>query len=202
MQDLETESLWSQVTGECIYGPKIGSRLIPFSTVHTSYAEFKKIYPNGVLLKKPAKGDKGSYYDSYFKDKDKLGIFGRLDSFEKLDGKDLIFGLNYNDFQIAISKEYISANKYIIVDKIHPPVIINYELSSNTITAYLLPENMSAKNTRIKSNKIQLINEDGDWNLFTGESLLDDIENLKRIPIITAYWFAWISFFPDTDLIK
>jgi len=178
MQDLETESLWSQVTGECISGPLKGSRLIPFSTFHTSYAEFKETYPQGVLLKKPTLGDQGSRYDSYFKDKNKLGIFGRLDSFEKLDGKDMI------------------------VEKSNPPVIMYYNSQSKTVTAYVLPEKLTKNKIIIKANQMLNAEDDDGWNLITGKSISTDTNDLQRVPVITAYWFAWISFFPDSELIK
>ncbi len=92
MQDLETGSLWSQINGECISGELEGKKLSPLPALHTTYSEFKELYPEGLLLKKPEKGESGSSYDSYFADPDKLGIFGRADNFQKLDGKDKVFG--------------------------------------------------------------------------------------------------------------
>ena len=84
MQDMQTQSLWSQISGECIQGKLEGTRLTLFPASQTTFAEFKRIYPNGVLLKKPEKGPEGSQYESYFADSTKMGIFGRVESFERL----------------------------------------------------------------------------------------------------------------------
>ena len=55
MQDVETGSLWSQVSGKSILGENEGKELKLFNSLHTTYEEFKKLYPEGLLLKKETK---------------------------------------------------------------------------------------------------------------------------------------------------
>lgn len=43
--DNQTQSLWQQATGECIYGPLKGSQLPLLSGENTTYAEWKKQHP-------------------------------------------------------------------------------------------------------------------------------------------------------------
>ena len=64
MQDLETKSLWSQISGICIQGKMEGTQLktVPFS--HTTFAAFKKKYPDGKLLKKPVDRRKSTRLNS------------------------------------------------------------------------------------------------------------------------------------------
>jgi len=64
MQDVETESLWSQISGKCIMGALVGAELELFNSSHTTFSEFVKRYPEGKVLKKPEKGNAGSYYES------------------------------------------------------------------------------------------------------------------------------------------
>ena len=179
MQDLETKSLWSQISGECIQGEMEGSKLqqVPFS--HTTFAEFKKQYPNGKLLKKTADAQAGSTYDSYYADKDKLGIFGRVDNFERLAGKDKVYGIRFDNSETAVAENYLAENGYAVVKNGSKRIYVSYDSGSHSVAAFDLPDSVKA------SGKINI-------QEFSANSY----------PILSAYWFAWVSFFPETELIK
>lgn len=204
MQDLQTESLWSQVNGECISGKLEGKKLTQFPAIHTTYGQFKKLYPNGLLLKKPEKGPEASPYASYFADRDKLGIFGRANTFQKLDGKDKILGLRLGEKNIAISEKFLIKDGYALITDVSPPVILTCGSKGKTVAAFSLKD-LSAKDLKqleisdltIKHSKKNIV-----WNACTGKIMSEKGEDLPMVPVITAYWFAWLSFFPNTDLIK
>ncbi len=178
MQDLETESMWAQITGEAIQGDLIGKSLTIFNNFHHStFAEFKKQYPNGRLLKKEILGDASSHYTKYMDDSTKFGIFGRDDTFSKLGGKDLVFGIRHGDKIIAISKDYLTANKTYAFKSDSVTIVINYDEASGTIAAY---------ETNYALDKINM----------------NELKNNKSVGVVTAYWFAWISFFSETELIN
>ena len=50
-KDLETGSSWQQATGEAIDGPLKGTRLTLYPVVRTTWAEWRKRYPNTMVLK-------------------------------------------------------------------------------------------------------------------------------------------------------
>jgi hypothetical protein len=204
MQDLETESLWSQVTGECISGSMEGKSLTLVSAVHTTYAEFKKNYPGGVMLKKEEKGTAGSSYDRYFADPDRLGIFGRENNFDDLDGKDLIFGLRLNNREVAVSLDYLSENEYLIIPDDTDPVIVTYSATGKTGAALSLRgfDANIVTELKIENGKIIIRGTDTAWDADTGAIVSGEGENLSLYAVITSYWFAWISFFPGTELVK
>ncbi len=210
MQDLQTKSLWSQVTGEAIRGPMEGAHLTPIPAIHTTFAAFAEMYPDGVLLRKPAKGPGGSGYASYFADKTRLGVFGRPNNFEKLDGKDLVYGLRLGSHEVAISADYVRKNEYAVVhDSTRGPVVVTFEVGSSTVAAFLIDVNLPLKRESItvEDNKLKLIerfarNETAVvWDARTGTPLKETKKNLEQVPVITAYWFAWVSFFPETGLV-
>ena len=169
MQDLETESLWSQPSGECIQGELEGNKLTLFPAIHTTFAGFKKSHPNGQLLKKEAKGPHGSPYADYFDDQSKLGMFGRLDNFERLPGKALVFGLRLPEGEVAITKDYLEEHGHAEIGE-GPIVMVSYDPESKTVRAIA---------TQSQTTSFA-------W----------------PVPVITSYWFAWASFFPDSELIK
>lgn len=204
MQDLQTGSLWSQINGECISGELEGKKLSSLPALHTRYSEFKELYPEGLLLKKPEKGESGSSYDSYFADPDKLGIFGRADNFQKLDGKDKVFGLNLGKRQIAVSEDYLIRNGLAVVSGTEPPVIVTYDHEGRTVAAFALRDHSQTDlvDIRIEDNALFLSGDNTAWDSRTGRAKSGDADPLDQIPAISAFWFAWISFFPDTELIK
>ncbi len=179
MQDLETKSLWSQISGICIQGKMEGTKLktVPFS--HTTFAAFKEQYPKGKLLKKPADGQAGSTYDSYFADKDKLGIFGRVDNFKKLAGKDKVYGIRFENSEFAVAESYLKKNGFALIVNDSKRIYLSYDESEMSVVAFALPDSLRL------AGKIEINNQ-----------------TARAFPVISAYWFAWVSFFPETELIK
>ncbi len=204
MQDPETKSLWSQITGECISGPQEGTALAQFPSLHTTYAEFKKSFPDGVLLTKTEKGEAGSHYKSYFDDPDRLGIFGRANTFQKLAAKDLVYGLRDGQKQVAIAESYLQRNGWALTKEMSTPVLITYDSASHTIAAFAWPKSagMNSDSAVIKDGILSVIGLEATWEAYTGRVISGAEQNLRPVPLVTAFWFAWISFFPDTELIK
>ena len=47
----------------------------------------------------------------------------------------------------------------------------------------------------------QVLDAQGDrWNILTGEGPNDKV--LRRIPHVNIYWFAWVDFYPETEIFK
>jgi hypothetical protein len=198
MQDLQTKSLWAQISGECIQGPLKGKKLDLFYSAHTTFGDFKNIYPDGVLLQKPEKGDKGSSYDSYYADRNKLGIFGRENNYDDLNGKDIVFGIRYNDKKAAVAKSYLRDKRFALLTAFDKPE------SGNTVAALVLdsPGMDNPEKIIFEKNRISTIDKKYRWDSRTGAGISQNTPNLPALPVLTSYWFAWISFFPDTDLVK
>ena len=190
MIDMETSTLWSQVDGKAIQGPLIGSELTLFPSQHINFSQFKKSYPNGQLLKKPEKSTHGSRYDSYFSDKTKIGIFGRKENFERMDAKALIYGVRTDDFQLAVSQDKLERDGYFVIEKVNPPIVIMYDENGKSARAYsvaTVPTDSSGSITIVKGE------------IYVAGKPATAIE---PVPLLTSFWFAWASFFPDSELIQ
>ncbi len=204
MQDLETESLWSQVNGECISGPWEGSLLKQFPAIHSTYKNFKKAFPHGRLLKKPEKGEAGSPYDSYFGDKEKLGIFGRSDSYARLDGKDKVIGIRMETREVAVAFDYLRYKGLVLIHDSAAAIIVIFNADRATVSAFIFDEPLDTDSVSLNVSENILSIADGKmkWNASTGVAISEGTVSLKIKPIMTAFWFAWASFFPETELIE
>jgi hypothetical protein len=203
MQDLQTESLWSQVSGECIKGEMEGAKLEPIPSQHMTFTEFSSLYPQGRVLAKPGKGEPGSAYSDYFGSPDKLGVFGRADDFKQLPGKALIWGLRLESGPIAIAQQYLDSSRWVLIDDSRPPVAVVTDSARHTVVAFDLSTLDSSAIEQLRLNDERLIIDDNSrsWQAISGRAMHGG-EGLKPLPLMSAYWFAWISFFPQTRLIK
>ncbi len=204
MRDRQTGSLWSQVSGICISGPLEGTALVQYPAFQTTFKEYKKQYPSGLVLKKANKGRRGSNYDAYFEDKTRLGIFGRIDNFSRLGAKEKIFGLRLKSGDVAVSKLYLFQNHYRIINAEMDRILIYYNPNTETVTAYYLPQSGAEQNLefQVTDSSISLGGKDIVWNLSKGQVIQGEGRALEPVPVITAFWFAWVSFFPQTELIN
>lgn len=188
MQDIETSSLWAHVTGEGIMGEMDGRQLELFPSSMSTYALFKEKYPMGQLLAKPEKGDAGSKYSKYSTDSTRLGLFGRLDNFEQLPGKAIVYGINWQGKQVALSHDYLNSNGYVVLENFTSPMIVVYKQEPFSMEAYVQEE----LDTSGGVQQIEQLMANGSF----------DYSDWKKVSIVSAYWFAWMSFFPNTELIK
>ncbi len=74
MQDKETGSLWSHVTGECLEGDYLGTQLEMIPMVQTTWRQWSADHPETRVLKKSAEV-KSSHYEKYFADPERTGLF-------------------------------------------------------------------------------------------------------------------------------
>jgi hypothetical protein len=203
MMDMETKSLWSQISGECIQGEMEGRKLSLVPAIHTTFEEFKTLYPAGLILKKEARGDRGSHYKSYFDDKTKLGMFGRADNFQQLPGKERVIGLRVGDYAGAVSLIHLEEQGYVLIETISPPLVVSYDPASLTAAAFKLPAGLTDLPSKIviTTDLIQVSKPKAAWHPHTGRAVTDKTEDLEAVPVITAFWFAWATFFPETELV-
>ncbi len=204
MQDLESKTLWSQISGKAIMGDKEGSKLELYPSQQMTFTEFSSRFPNGLLLAKGTKGLPNSNYASYFADLTKLGIFGRVDKYRRLRGKDKVVGIRIDNQQAALAMKLLRRKGMVVVDKFEPPIVVTHNDSTGSISAFSLgslPSDMRKK-LKFKDGRIIVKKTDVAFDPVTGVIVSGEGDNLESLPFTTAYWFAWVSFFPDTKLMK
>ena len=72
LYDRQSESLWSQVMGQAVSGPRKGERLIPVPIEHTTWEDWKKQHPQTEVLSKDT-GFSRAYGRSPYGDYDENG---------------------------------------------------------------------------------------------------------------------------------
>ncbi len=200
MHDRETGSLWSQITGECISGELVGETLQLLPSRHTTFAEFKAAYPDGRLLTKPAKGPAGSRYANYFASPERLGIFGRANTVSKLPGKALVYGIRLEGNAVAVAESYLAEHGFLLTTLSETPIIITYDPAGKAASAFHLP--MSNISEVAVEDDWVVDNNQRKWHAATGIAAESEEAALESLPLISAFWFAWVNFFPNTELVQ
>jgi len=163
MQDRETGTLWSHLTGEALHGDLTGRRLGMIPSSQTTWSAWRRAHPETTLLRKEEAVD-GSPYESYFADPERTGIFRSAWLADRLPGKDLVHGLQIGVDALAVTDARLRREGRMKI--------------------------------RLAGESILLLSaEDGGVRAYRGD------EKGEELPVRTAYWFAWSSFFPNTELL-
>ncbi len=162
MEDRETSTSWSHVTGRALGGPGRGAQLQALPSVQTTWTEWKKAHPETDVLKK-SKEVLSSHYERYFSDPERLGLFRAQWLTEVMPGKTLIWGATVGLHAVAVTDEALVESGKAAVDLGGTPVEIER-------------------------------GADGGVRAFAGE-------DRDEIPVTRAFWFAWSSFYPNTQVV-
>jgi hypothetical protein len=206
-KDRETGSRWQQSTGEAISGPLKGRRLELYPFVRTTWREWRRRYPNTVVLK-PMPG-----YDKVMPNlstrmravtlsgegRAPKGAFGHDD---RLRPKETVAGLRIGRDEKAFPFSQLRIAR-VVNDRVGGvPVLVVHQGSSDTTTAF---------EARAKGRVLRFQAADADadsltdlethstWNAY-GLCLEGPLKGtqLKTLILVPEFWFAWSEFHPRT----
>lgn len=204
MQDKETNSLWSHVTGESMDGPMKGQQLEYIPSVQTTWADWVEQHPETKVLRKE-KAVRNSAYESYFKDPDRIGIFRTRWLIEQMPGKGLIHGITRGPHAVAIADEKLNTCQILNIRVGEDPFVVVRAADGGVRAFYAGTRGKKLHFHRDSHSPRILDKETGSiWNLDSGECIRGELKGvtLEEEVVRTAFWFAWSNFYPNTGVIK
>ncbi len=198
-EDDQTGSLWSQITGECIKGELLGKKLTLYPSTFSTFEKSKSmtiIY----YLKKPEKEGDTSRYQKYFEDNNRIGIFGHTFSDSLLQTKDRVIGIRSGEKQIAVPINSVRPHRPVFLSFAGQSLLIIADGIDN-IACFILPDGKFVNpNIKTLQNGMTITDATGpEMIAFDGIIPVEGTE-LETYPVVTAFWFAWKSFFPTTEV--
>ena len=112
MQDKETGTLWSHITGEALDGPHKGAFLGTLPSVQTTWAEWYDEHPDTRVLKKEQEV-LGSRYEKYFRDPERAGMFRVEWLRDRLPAKSIVYGVSRGPFSVAVTGDRLKTDPII-----------------------------------------------------------------------------------------
>jgi hypothetical protein len=107
MYDRKTESIWQQITGRALAGPKRGETLEAVPVSMAGWADWRDANPGAVVLAPPAAADqyvKNAYGD--YATSDRL-LFPVSSQDARLHAKKVIYGVELDERAIAVDSEWL-----------------------------------------------------------------------------------------------
>ena len=208
MYDRETDSLWTQISGEALQGPLAGKSLVEFPSELTTWKDWRERYPDTWVLKKDQEYA-GSAYDWYTGDDGKLGVFGTRNPDKRLDGKQVVYGVRLPDggaVAVVASRVEVEGGSGVAVRASSRSILLA-PAASGPIRAFLLPSSPPGGPDPPARRR-----DDGTWELADGSVVDPDQEaivsgpqagaDLTRLSVLRAYWFIWASFYPRSEIVR
>ncbi len=212
MYDRETNSLWSHVTGTAIKGKLTGTRLKLYPAIHTTWAEWKELYPASVVLSKQGRvGIEGTnnVYASYFNNESQLGIFGTENPDKSLPGKEFVIGLTLDSVAVAYPYRHLS-RKPLVNDLVAGRSLV-VVFSTESATGVVFSRQLSGRTltfTNLRREGKELLMDDLEtkttWRALSGEAIRGRLakSRLDQLPSTIGFWFAWKGFYPESIVWK
>ena len=218
MWDRQTESWWQQITGEAIVGELTGTKLTFIPAPMLSWADFRDASPDGQLLSRET-GFPRNYNRAPYSGYDELDntpflFTGQIDS--KLPAMERVVGMDSVNSGVAYPFSIFESIPIVNDTVGDQDIVIFYAGDTDSgFSAFASPDPRVIGSTgvydpnvgdqkltfKIESGKIVDEQTGSAWNML-GEAIEGELAGEQLEPIVHAnhFWFAWSTFFPDSDL--
>ena len=208
-KDLETGTSWQQATGEAIDGPLKGTRLTLYPVVRTTWAEWRRRYPNTQVLQPlPGYAERMPSRSKRIKDVTRVGPEGppngalTLDT--RLPARETVAGLEVGRESVAYPFPELRRAR-VVNDRVGGlPIVIVHQPSSDTTTAFDARANGKVLTFQPANDEASsMIDREtrSTWNAY-GLCLEGALKGtqLKQVILVPQFWFAWSQFHQGTRI--
>lgn len=208
MRDLETNSHWQQIGGDCFEGPMKGKRLTMVAFLYTTWGEWRTQHPDTlVLVPEPAYKEAYDFMNTRisnfaFGSNKKPGRELIREQDNRLPNYEQVIGIEVGDAHKAYPVSELRKEN-VVNDKVGSvPVLVVYVAGVDTTTAFSRVLNgRTLTFHQGETGKITDKETASTWNSY-GECVSGKMKGQKLDRVIPepGAWFAWAEFHPDTDV--
>jgi len=201
MQDRETGTWWSQVTGRAIYGKNRGAQLQKIGSVETSWEQWISAHPETSVLTKTEEVT-ASHYEMYFDDPERMGLFRAQWLTEKMPGKTLVYGATVGPHAVAVTEGALGRG-IVRADLGGVPVVVA-QGADGGVRAFVARVDDESLQPAPDGRGTTMIDSTGSlWDAATGKCIEGPRRDatLEVVAVTSVYWFAWSGFYPNTLVI-
>jgi hypothetical protein len=219
----ENDSTIVQFIGQAVTGSLVGWTLEQVPAVTTTWAAWKEAHPDTEVMSTEG-GPESDMFERYYAN-DRNGIHTLNPSDKRLNGKDVVIGLDIKGDAKAYSYAGLIETPIVEEDLGRTPIVVMHERSSATAVAYSRtvggqtlnfkgknknPQRRSAEATASgegeRPNYEAWLVEDtqtgSTWRAITGECIEGELKGsqLEMLNGMTGFWYAWSRFYPNASL--
>lgn len=202
MFDRETDTLWSQLLGEAVQGPLVGTQLEYLPAVMTTWKDWKAMHPDTRALRKGYVGDRDPYTGYYFSDIE--GVLGAENVDDRLGTKEFVIGVDLDGESVAYPFGVLNGEPVVNDLVAGMPLVVAFDPDSGAGAVWerTLPDGTDLTFTPHNGEIIRDLETGTLWNGLTGQAVDGALEGEQLSPVASTlvFWFAWFDFHPDTRL--
>jgi hypothetical protein len=202
MYDHQTDTLWSQLLGEAVSGPLIGTQLEYLPAVMTTWGEWKTMYPDTRAIQKGYAGNRDPYTGYYGSSVE--GVIGVQNQDDRLGTKEFVIGVAEGDEAVAYPFGVLDSEPVVndLVNRIPIVVVFDPDSGAGAVWERTLPDGRELTFTAHQGQIVRDLETGSLWNGLTGLATSGDLvgEQLVHVAGNQVFWFAWFDFYPDTRL--
>jgi hypothetical protein len=220
MYDRQTESWWQQATGEAIVGTFAGDRLDFYATQTTSWADFKRVHPQGRVLSKETGYDRPygrNPYAGYDRGRGPIAGFFSKGIDDRLPAMERVAAVALGDRHVAYPFSALREARVVNDEIAGQPVVVFWAAgTSSALDAGKVARGRDVGASGVFHRSLEgreLSFEAGDGGRFvdretgsvwdiTGLAISGPLtgRRLEPIPHGDHFWFAWAVFQTDTEI--
>jgi hypothetical protein len=207
LYDRETHSRWSQMLGQSIEGSRQTEFAEAMQIVETTWETWQAMYPDTLVLSRSTGFSRD--YDDYpygsYRQNNRL-LFEVTGRDERLHLKNRVIGIKAGNTSRAYQIDGFDAGIHIINEEFNGvPIVVIGSSNRNLAAIY---ERTLADGTILEfsaldgSGGVVMQDSEGNtWDIFgTAISGQRETESLPKTDSYIAFWFAWATFFPGTEI--
>jgi hypothetical protein len=211
MYDQQTDSLWSQMVGLAVTGPRQGTRLAMLPARHTTWATWKQLYPKTSVLDPSRSPYRRDYnmdpYESYYTSDD-TGVIAPRHADQRLAPKALVIGLRLD--HVVKAYPFTNLGREPVVNDVVANVSVVVTFQERTATGQVFSRQVGDRVLTFVSamrgagEPLTMRDEQTGtlWSGLAGVALEGPLkgEQLTPMPAPYAFWFAWKDYYPATGV--
>ena len=206
MYDHQTMTLWSQFLGRGVKGPLAGQELDAIPATQTTWASWRVLHPDTLVLDKGGRYQRDTY-SGYYRG-GRAGVLGETLKDGRLERKELVLGIDLNERTKAYPLRALEGRPVVNDSLAGQEVVVFFDESTGTALVYA--RNVAGKPLTFRvegsAEGVQAVLVDEEtgtrWMAFTGRAIEGELKGrvLDRVPSHLSFWFAWKDWNPDTEL--
>ncbi len=202
--DRETDTYWSQVSGEAIKGEMVGKGLENLPARVMTWTAWRRLHPDTLVLVKEREATE-SPYEEYASSPVKMGILGSENPDDRLAGKQVVLGVAIDGEAAAFAHDDLSRTGIAAASVAGKPVVVAYDRAGRSAAAFSREAAGRELTFRAEAADPRTVRDDqtgSAWDLIRGVATAGPLEGteLEELPAVSAYWFAWVAFHPRTSV--
>jgi len=202
MQDRQTESTWSHITGRAIDGQAKGAQLEKLASIETTWSRWRAEHPETSVLKK-SEVVRSSHYQSYFENPDRLGLFRAQWLMDRMPGKTLVFGATVGPHAVAATDGAFEEGGLVNVELGGTPVVMSRG-DDGGVRGWVANIEGGELKLVVNSKTGETVDDTGsEWDLVSGRCVAGPNVGsiLETVAVTPIYWFAWSNYYPNTKVV-